>query len=173
MRYFIRRSVLVAGLALVGLALLAPAAQAQPLRRFARPVNVVRPFTPVRAFAPVNFHVSGRPFPVVQNRFPAFVPTQLQRDALRNWSFQTRVIGNTYGSLPPWLFGYNPYVPLVNVNPVYSTPWYPPVAPAYANPYSTYVNPFATFSNPYSLYTPPVAPTPTYSGTYANPYAVY
>jgi hypothetical protein len=177
MKYLTRRSVLIAGLALVGLALLAPAAQAQPFLRVARPASL-RPFAPVRTFAPVRpFPVNnfGRAFPAVQNIYPAFVPTQLQRDALRNWSFQTRVIGRTYASLPPWLFGYNPYTPF------YLGPVYPPVPPIPPLPPVTPVYPYPSYFNPYNTYTPPVAPLSSYSsgsgapypGTYVNPYAAY
>jgi hypothetical protein len=56
--------------------------------------------------------MSGRAFPVTQNIYSPFQPTLLQRSALRNWAFNTALIGRTYGSIPPWVFGYNPYPPL-------------------------------------------------------------
>src|SRR5262245_35379457 len=88
-----------------GLLAAAPAA-AQPL--------INRPPNQSSAFPTIQ----GRAFTTAQRLTPSFVPTQLQRDALRNWAFNTAVIGRTYASLPPWLFGYNPYPP-INYGPVY------------------------------------------------------
>jgi hypothetical protein len=131
MKLFINRYIALAAVAVLGLALFAPAAQAQYRVRY------------------------GRPFPVVQNRYPAFVPTQLQQSALRNWAYQTRVIGNAYASVPPWVYGYNPYPPVVNYGPVVPmTGYYPTPYPTYVSPYTyggyTAVNPYAgTIVNPY------------------------
>jgi hypothetical protein len=83
----------------------------------------------------------GRAFWTVQDRYKSFIPTQLQRDSLRQWAFNTAVIGRTYARLPPWLFGYNPYPPQ-NYGPVYQ-----PVGPAYPPPVygggGGYTNPYA------------------------------
>jgi hypothetical protein len=131
MKLFINRYIALAAVAVLGIALFAPAAQAQYYRaRY------------------------GRAFPVVQNIYPSFVPTQLQQSALRNWAYNTRVIGNTYASIPPWVFGYNPYPAVVNYGPV--MPYYPTPYPAYVSPFSYgyspgYVNPYASgYVNPYA-----------------------
>jgi hypothetical protein len=129
MKLFINRYLALAAVAVLGIALFAPAAHAQYRVRY------------------------GRAFPVVQNMYPSFVPTQLQQSALRNWAYNTRVIGNTYASIPPWVYGYNPYPPVVNYGPVmpytgyyptYVSPYsYGGYMPAYANPYASgYVNPY-------------------------------
>jgi hypothetical protein len=182
MKYFLRRSVLLAGLAVVALTVMAPTAHAQARARSLRAFPVrARPFPAAFAASPAAFrpfpaYGYGRAFPVVQNFSPAFVPTQLQRDALRNWSFQTRVIGRTYGSLPPWLFGYNPYNYGYYGYSGYN--WYPPVPPVPPVPPAYPAFPaspaYPTYSNPYAFYAPPVGPAsiPLYSGV-VNPYAAY
>jgi hypothetical protein len=131
MKRFFNRYTALAAVAVLGVALFAPAAQAQGYR--------------------VRY---GRPFPVVQNIYPAFAPTQLQQSALRNWAYQTRVIGQTYASLPPWLYGYNPYPP-----PVYNYGTVVPMTPYYPTPYPAYVSPYS------SGYTPALPAVPL------NPYA--
>jgi hypothetical protein len=92
----------------------------------------------------------GTAFPSAQSIYPSFVPTQLQQSALRNWAFNTAVIGNTYASIPPWVFGYNPYPP-VNIGPAYISPYggggyVNPGAPLYGGGYT---NPFGGGYNPY------------------------
>ena len=101
MKLFLNRYIALAAVAVLGLALFAPAAQAQYRVRY------------------------GRAFPVVQNIYPAFVPTQLQQSALRNWAYNTRVIGNAYASVPPWVYGYNPYPPVINYTPAYNYGYFP------------------------------------------------
>jgi hypothetical protein len=133
MKFFTRRFAVVAVLALVGLGLVGSAAHAQYPR--------------VR---------SGRAFPVVQNIYPAFVPTQLQQSQFRYYLYQTELLGRAYSTWPPYLLGYNPYPQVVNYGPVY-----PYVAPAYG--YTPYVNPYAGYVNPYAGYVNP----------YLNPYAGY
>jgi hypothetical protein len=145
----LRSTMLVAGLALAGVVLFANPASAQ-----------YRP-------------VSGRAFPVVQNIYPAFAPTQLQQAAFRQWNYNVRVIGRTYRQVPPWLFGYNPYPQVVNYGPVYRYPTYPvyptyptyptyPVYPVYSSasfsPYNVYASPYGLPSNPYSSLVTPVYP---------------
>jgi hypothetical protein len=131
MKLFINRYIALAAVAVLGIALFAPAAQAQYRPRY------------------------GRAFPVVQNRYPAFVPTQLQQSALRNWAYNTQVIGNAYASVPPWVYGYNPYPPVVNYGPVV------PMTGYYSTPYPTYVSPYSYGG--YSAVNP-------YAGAYVNPY---
>jgi hypothetical protein len=69
---------------------------------------------------------------------------------LRQWAYNTRVIGRAYSNVPPYLLGYNPYTPTM-IN--YGYPGY------YGyNPYSVYsglYNPYLTgsiYSNPYNPY---------------------
>jgi hypothetical protein len=142
MKRFISRSLIVAVLAVAGVAFLASSAQAQT-----RPV------------------VSGRAFPSVQSIYQPFIPTQLQQSAFRQYNRDLRVIGRTYSRLPPWLFGYNPYPQVINYGPVYRAPVYPvpyypyyppyPVggyAPGYAAGYEGgYVSPYLT---PYAARVP-------------------
>ncbi len=95
-------------LALGGLLAVTPAVHAQI--RFGRPVPS---FTPV------------------QSVYQPFIPTQLQSSALKQWAFNTAVIGRAYAQVPPYLFGYNPYPQSVNYGPVYQ----PPTPTLYGNPY--------------------------------------
>jgi hypothetical protein len=101
--------------ALVGVLWLASTAQAQFFRR---------PY--------------GMAFPSAQNIYPSFVPTQLQQSALQNWAFNTATIGNTFASIPPWVFGYNPY-PQINIGGYGGGGYINPGAPLYGgggyNPY--------------------------------------
>lgn len=50
-----------------------------------------------------------------------FAPTPLvnQQNALRQWAFNTAVIGQAYQNVPPYLLGYNPYPSPVNYGPLY------------------------------------------------------
>jgi hypothetical protein len=98
-----------------------------------------------------QFRPSGVPFPSAQNLYPSFIPTQLQQSALRNWAFNTAVIGNTFGSIPPWMFGYNPYPPISygggysppSAGGGYSNPGVPLYSGGYTNPYGGgYMNPY-------------------------------
>ena len=97
--------------AVLGVVLLAPAAQAQ--------------------FRPGY----GMAFPAAQNFYPPLVPSQLQQGMLRNWAFNTAVIGNTYGSIPPWVFGYNPYPGMFGGGGGYINPYSPMFGGGYMNPY--------------------------------------
>jgi hypothetical protein len=71
----------------------------------------------------------------------------------RQAAFNTRVTGRALASIPPWLYGYNPYPsPIVNYGQMYNpAPYSSPYTNPYVNPYaSAYSNPY---SNPYaSLY---------------------
>src|SRR5262245_35350310 len=40
-------------------------------------------------------------------------------------AYNIRVMGRAYGSVPPWLYGYNPYPNPVIVAPPYPVPVYP------------------------------------------------
>jgi hypothetical protein len=142
MRRLFNRYSLLAVLALIAIALVAPAAQAQGY--YYRPVA----------------YGNGRAFPVVQNIYPPFQPTFLQRSALQNWAYTNRVIGNTYAQYPPWVFGYNPYPPLYagvysSGGPGFVTP--PPVYNPYPvgfgayNPFTIPANPAALSFNPYAV----------------------
>jgi hypothetical protein len=151
MRRLIKSSLVVGALAVVIVAASASTAQAQ--------VIVGRGFN---ARFPTGT-VSGRAFPTVQNAYPSFVPTQLQRDAFRQWNRDVRFVGRTYATLPPWLFGYNPYPP-INYGPVYQYPAYPPYVPPYAPPFvPPFVPAYDGYTNPYA------APL---TGGYVNPYGV-
>jgi hypothetical protein len=103
--------------ALVGLALfgpVAPQARAQ------------------RIISPVNFN----------NRIPPNPNYYLnQYTPLRQYAFNTAVLGQAFSNIPPYMLGYNPYPP-INIGP--SFPINPPFAPA--------VNPLLTtggLGNPY------------------------
>jgi hypothetical protein len=123
----------IAGVAVVGLALVATEAQAQVV-------------------------VSGRAFPSVQSRYPTFVPTMLQRNALQNWAYNSRVVARVYRQFPPWAFGYNPYPQVISYGPVYPTPLYNP-APYYpTTPY------YPSYGYPYGSYSPA-----SFSGYYGYP----
>ncbi len=221
----------IAGLALAGVVLAAPAAEArgpfmrfgfvsmqpprtfmQPARNFAhfglmRPmpgfVGFNRPFVlnngfGFRPFIPATGFVgSGVPFPTAQSINMPFQPTFLQRSALQNWAFNTNLIGRTYAQFPPWIFGYNPYPPLITgmyygggyspfawggygpwSNPLlYSNPYtaysagYAPWSGAF-NPYSSAYNPWLTAFNPYTMYGLPYTPTANVYSTGYNPYSV-
>src|SRR5262249_11535587 len=119
MKRIFSRTILVATLALVAVAWSATTADAQ-YRRY--------------GYGYGNGFGSGRPFPVVQNAFPAFGPTQLEQAAFRQWAYQTSVIGRVYSQYPPWAFGYNPYPSVVNYGPVFR---YPTYATPYSYGYST------------------------------------
>ncbi len=131
MRFLINRYTLLTAAALIAVALLAPSAEAQYRPRY------------------------GRAFPVVQNYYPPYGPSALQQYALQNWAYNTRVIGQTYASIPPWVYGYNPYPPVINY-----------ASPVYTNPYPVYVSPYSNYTP--VPYVPPVNP---YSGATLNPYA--
>lgn len=54
------------------------------------------------------------------------------------YAYNVRTLGNAYASIPPWLYGYNPYPQVVNYGPSYSVPTIP-----YYSPYSIGYNPYA------------------------------
>jgi hypothetical protein len=64
------------------------------------------------------------PFNFQQAVNPNYWPTPYM--SLRQWSFNTRVVGNAMSQVPPWLYGYNPYPnPMVNFGPVFPSYGYP------------------------------------------------
>jgi hypothetical protein len=110
----------------------------------------------------------GQRFTPVQNYYPSFVPTRLQRDALRNWAFNTAVIGQTYASIPPWVFGWNPYVPqYVGYWGGYSSGSYGGYSPYYSGGYS---NPYGGYSPQGSYGTYGGGNNPYYSNGYGGDY---
>jgi hypothetical protein len=112
-----------------------------------------------------QFRPSGVSFSSAQNLYPSFIPTQLQQSALRNWAFNTAVIGNTYASIPPWVFGYNPYPP-INYGPV-SQPYSPSVSSGgYSPSYS------GGYSNPYASGAPNASSGSGYGGSGGGPSAI-
>jgi len=46
-------------------------------------------------------------YPVQRN--PYIVPGV----TLKQWQYNTNLIGRTYAQFPPWMYGYNPYTPQV------------------------------------------------------------
>jgi hypothetical protein len=82
------------------------------------------------------------PPPVLINPNPYITPTLTLQQA----AFNIRVMGSAYASLPPWMYGYNPYVtPYINYGPTYPpinyTPYVTPGLPYNTNPYLFY-NPY-------------------------------
>jgi hypothetical protein len=124
-----RRFAIVAGLAVLGLGLLSSEANAQfQVRRVGA--------TPV-------------PFKMPINRNWLVAPGVTLRQA----AYNTRVIGRALSTIPPWVYGYNPYPSMVNYGPTYPYYGYNPYAiySGLYNPYLTgsiYTNPY----NPYGLY---------------------
>ena len=90
------------GAALIGVVLLAPAAQAQ----------LFRPGSGYRG-----------PFPSGGAYIPAGLATRLQYQnlAVRNFAFNTAILGRGLSNVPPYVFGYNPYPP-VNFGPAFVPP---------------------------------------------------
>jgi hypothetical protein len=125
-----RRFAIVAGLAVVGLGLLSSEASAQfRVRRVGA--------TPVPFKQPIN-----------RNWLVAPGVT------LRQAAYNTRVVGRALSSIPPWVYGYNPYPsPFIN----------------YGNPYPFYYgyNPYALYSSVYNPYLTGAAYSPY------NPYGLY
>jgi hypothetical protein len=61
---------------------------------------------------------------------------------LRQYAYNTSVMGRALQQVPPYAFGYNPYPSVVNYGPLYAYTPAPYVNP-YANPYmSAYANPY-------------------------------
>jgi hypothetical protein len=193
MKLLTNRYTWMAALAVAGVVLLAPAAEARgPVVRVNTGFVSARPFTPRfnagfnfvgRPFFPTgasSFGIgNGRAFPVVQDMISPFQPTFLQRSALNNWAFNTALIGRTYAQFPPWFFGYNPYPPAFVGSYL---PYSPGYAPSYGmyNPYATGYGPYTPAFNPYNVYAapyglppvPPVPPVPPIPGAASfNPYA--
>jgi hypothetical protein len=92
------------GVALIGVVLLAPAAQAQIFRPGLRPFYS-GPFAPSAPMLPVS----------------TLQRLQLQNFAIRNFAHNTAILGRAAYQVPPWVYGYNPYPP-VNVGPSLLTP---------------------------------------------------
>jgi hypothetical protein len=87
---------------------------------------------------------------------------------LRQAAYNTRVAGRALASIPPWMYGYNPYPsPVVNYGQMYgpSSLYSSPYTNPYVNPYaSAYANPY---SNPYASLYSGVGPGYGYGGTAA------
>ena len=125
------------GVALIGVVLLAPAAQAQIFRPGLRPFYS-GPFAPSAPMLPVS----------------TLQRLQLQNFAIRNFAHNTAILGRAAYQVPPWVYGYNAYPsPFIN----YGNPY--PFYYGY-NPYALYssvYNPYLTGAayspyNPYGLY---------------------
>jgi hypothetical protein len=119
-----RRFVPLALLAVLGLGLMSPSAQAQTR-------------LPPSSIAPYR----GQPI----NRNWLVAPGV----TIRQWSYNTRQMGRAYASIPPYMLGYNPYPQVINYGPNFPAPIYN--YPSLYNPYtygSYYANPY----NPYNLY---------------------
>lgn len=76
-------------------------------------------------------------------------------------AFNIRTLGRAYQTVPPWVYGYNPYPPIyTNYGPIYRSPVYysPPMYTPYSAPIYTpyYSAPIAPVYNPYgyNLYNP-------------------
>ncbi len=55
-----------------------------------------------------------RGFPSVQQLNPVVTnPYIMPGMQLKQWAYNTNVVGRTYGQFPPWMYGYNPYTPSV------------------------------------------------------------
>jgi hypothetical protein len=68
--------------------------------------------------------------------------------SVRQYAYNTAVLGRAYSQVPPWVYGYNPYPSVVNYGPAYP----------YSNPYAygTYYNPYAgIYASPYGGYVYP------------------
>jgi hypothetical protein len=69
---------------------------------------------------------------------------------LKQWAYNTSVVGRAYSNVPPYLLGYNPYPQVINYGPTYPSPY------LYGMNYpSLYYNPYAyssLYGNPYNLY---------------------
>ena len=81
---------------------------------------------------------------------------------LRQWAYNTSVLGNAYSTVPPYMFGYNPYPsPVVTYGPSY------PALNPYWNPYTAYTgyNPYLVYATLYNPY--------LYAASLNNPYNPY
>ena len=93
--------------------------------------------------------VPYRGIPVNRNWLVAPGLTQKQ------WAYNTRVQGQAYSYIPPYMLGYNPYPQVLNYGPTYPVTTYPNL---YPNLYPSLYNPYAYGSiygnlyNPYNLY---------------------
>ncbi len=65
-------------------------------------------------------------------------------------AYNIRTLGNAYSSVPPWVYGYNPYPSVVNYGPVY--PYYStyPLRSYTTNPYLLY--PYVPYYQGYPYY---------------------
>jgi hypothetical protein len=84
--------------------------------------------TPARAQAP-----GGTPL-----RVPSVVAQSINPNpyiapglTLRQYAYNTAVLGRALSKVPPYALGYNPYPPVVNYGPAYGSPYLNP----YLNPY--------------------------------------
>jgi len=151
------------GLALLGRPFFATEAQAQ-IPRPARPPAPVRPnpFVPsVGAHSAFNLNVAS----VNPNWY-------VNGQNLRQLAANTAVIGNAYASIPPWVYGYNPYPsPVINNGAIIPySPYGVSTVPGAGNPYlgtaSLATDPYAAN---YGLSTTPGG----YGGSGGYPYSSY
>jgi hypothetical protein len=105
MLYRVRHLALAAVLGLAALALTASPAQAQFQPNFRR----------APAFNPV-VRPSLNPYAVNPYQYIPGTAT-----TYRQYAYNTAVLGAAAASIPPWLYGYNPYPQMVNYGPSFST----------------------------------------------------
>lgn len=103
-------------------------ASAQPLRR---PI-VVPPLSSYQAPYNPNYYIA-----------PGLTVNQ--------YAYNLATIGRAYQQIPPYVFGYNPYPPMINTAPSYVTPnvYTPYVSPYMASPYAGV---YSGYYSPYGLY---------------------
>jgi len=63
----------------------------------------------------------------------------LNRYYVNQYAYNLRTLGQAYSTVPPWVFGYNPYP-----TPIYVTPVYPSTPYVYP-----YYSPFTLYGYPY------------------------
>jgi hypothetical protein len=111
---------------------------------------------------PVNAARAAGRRPIVIPPVPTYNPNYYLPNGMTvsQYSYNVATIGQAYAQVPPYVFGYNPYPPVVvNVGPryrVYYSPYGPafvplspavyPVVPGLAYP-NFYTNPFFSFLN--------------------------
>jgi hypothetical protein len=100
--------------------------------------------------APPNYHYNRVAYnrgPVVMPNFSSLPnPNFYVAPGLRinQAAYNIRVLGNAYASVPPYVYGYNPYPQVANYGPVYPyntfnyAPTYPIVRPYPVYPYNLY-----------------------------------
>jgi hypothetical protein len=57
---------------------------------------------------------------------------------LNQYAYNVRVLSSAYSTVPPYLYGYNPYPSPVVVTPWYYSAYSPYMSPLYYNPYAYY-----------------------------------